>query len=177
MKRVFKKILIAVDQSEASASAVSVGYSMAREMGAEVLLVHVVNHPSVGTISDSRIKLLATLRRKGRSLLRKMHALENPGATVSESLREGIPAEEILMNAADWGAQLLIIGAYGQSRLGNLLLGGTVEIVLRRALCPVVTVGDGCHEIPFVNAKKQQPEMRTNARSKHANRDGPWKNS
>ena len=57
-------------------------------------------------------------------------------------LREGISAEAILATAFDWKAQLIVIGAHGQSRLGNLLLGTTAETVVRRAHCPVVTVGD-----------------------------------
>ena len=144
MKRIFKKLLIAVDQSEASAWAVRVGYSMAAEMGAEVLLVHVVNHPpaSNGTVSASRTKLVASLRRKGRSLLRRMHALAGEAVTVNEAIREGVPAEEILAVASQWSAQLIVIGAYGQSRLGHLLLGSTAETVARSARCPVVTVGD-----------------------------------
>lgn len=144
MKVIFKKILIAVDQSEASTRAARVGYSMAAGMGAEVLLVHVVNHPLPhnGTLSASRTKLFAGLRRKGRSLLRKMHTVGGATVTVAETLREGIPAEEILASAADWGAQLVVIGAYGQSGVGNLLLGSTAETVARRARCPVVTVGD-----------------------------------
>lgn len=144
MEHSFKRILIAVDHSKASIRAARVGCSIALEMGAEVLLVHVVNQPPAGdgAISASRTKFLAHLRRQGRSLLRKMHAIGGGSVTIGETLREGISAEEILTTATDWGAQLIVLGAYGQSRLGNLLLGSTAETIARRARCPVVTVGD-----------------------------------
>ena len=43
MKSVFKRILVAVDQSKAASWAVNVARSMADEIKAEVLLVHVMN--------------------------------------------------------------------------------------------------------------------------------------
>lgn len=144
MTHLFNKILIAVDQSEASMRAARVGCSIAMEMGAQVLLVHVVNHPPAGdgTINTSRSNLVARLRRKGRSLLRRMRGIGGERVRIAETLREGIPAEEILAAAAEWGAHLIVLGAYRRSQLGNLLLGSTAETIARRARCPVVTVGD-----------------------------------
>lgn len=145
MKRIFKKILIAVDQGEWSARAASVGYSMAKKMGAEVLLVHVVNCPTAQNEMPkaSRAKMFAGRKRRGRLLLKRMHIAGGANLNISELLREGNPAKEILAVAADWGAQLIIIGAYSETCLGNLLLGITTDTVARCAVCPVVTVGAG----------------------------------
>lgn len=140
MKRGFEKILIAVDHSEPSAHAVRVGCSMAASMDATVLLVHVTNRLPFET-SESQHKLMADLRRRGRGLLRRMQALAEKTVVAETVLREGVPADEILAAAERWSAQLIVLGAHGQSRLGHLVLGGTAETVARRARCPVVTVG------------------------------------
>ena len=144
MNNVFKRILVAVDHSMAATWAVNVARSMADEMAAEVLLVHVMHklpaQPNGGAMT--RAKLALNLKRKGRTLLRRTRASFGPGVKVSEMLREGSPADEILASAADWDAQLIIIGAFSSRRLAHLMLGSTSETVARNAKCPVVTVGD-----------------------------------
>jgi nucleotide-binding universal stress UspA family protein len=144
VKNVFKRILVAVDHSTAASWALNVARSMADEMEAEVLLVHVTNklaaEPNGGAIT--RAKLALNLKRKGRALLRRTHASFGPGVKVSEILREGCPADEILASAGDWDAQLIIIGAFSSRRLAHLMLGSTADTVARKAKCPVVTVGD-----------------------------------
>jgi universal stress protein A len=144
VKNVYKRILVAMDHSKAASWAVNVGRSMADEMRAEVLLIHVIHklatQPNGGAIS--RAKLAANLKRRGRALLRRTRASFAPGVKVSEMLREGSPADEILASAGDWDAQLIIIGAFSSRRLAHLMLGSTAEAVARKAKCPVVTVGD-----------------------------------
>ena len=144
VKNVFKRILVAVDPSKAASWAVDVARSMADGMESEVLLVHVMNklpaQPNGGAVT--RAKLALNLKRKGRALLRRTRASFEPGVKVSEMLREGSPADEILASAVDWEAQLIVLGAFSSRRLAHLMLGSTAETVARRARCPVVTVGD-----------------------------------
>ena len=144
MRNVFKKILVGVDSSAGSARAVRVAGSMAAEMAAEVMLVHVVMRigTTTGDGMESRARLQASATRKGHALLRQTRKHFGHSTVVSESLCEGLPAAEILARATTWGAQLIIVGAHGQSRLGRLILGSTADAVARGAHCPVVTVGD-----------------------------------
>ena len=144
MKVAFKKILVGVDASEPSARAVRVASSMAVEMAAEVMLVHVVMRigTTTGDGTDSCARLQAGARRRGQALLRRARKHFDPATIVGESLCEGLSAEEILARAAAWGAQLIVVGAHGQSRLGRLILGSTADAVARGAHCPVVTVGE-----------------------------------
>lgn len=143
-KETFKKILVGVDSSPPSARAVRVASSMAVEMAAEVMLVHVVGRITTADDAgiDSRTRLRTGARRKGQTLLRQARKCFVNSIVVGECLCEGGPAEEILARATAWGAQLIVIGAHGQSRLGRLILGSTADAVARGAHCPVVTVGD-----------------------------------
>lgn len=52
---------------------------------------------------------------------------------------EGEEAGEILLSAAaDSGAELLVMGAYGRSRISEMILGGATRTVLRDMRCPVL---------------------------------------
>jgi nucleotide-binding universal stress UspA family protein len=44
----------------------------------------------------------------------------------------------LLSRAADLGADLLVIGAYGHSRVRELLLGGATRSILRSMTLPVL---------------------------------------
>ena len=75
-----------------------------------------------------------------------------PGAAISRHLaRHGIAAEasrmdsaeladgDVLLNAAaDLGADLLVVGAYGHSRLREYVLGGVTKTLLARMTLPVL---------------------------------------
>src|SRR5262249_20908896 len=49
----------------------------------------------------------------------------------------GSPHQRIVEFIADRGHDLLIIGAYGHSRIIEMVLGSTTEYVLRNSRCPV----------------------------------------
>lgn len=80
------------------------------------------------------------------------HPGSMPGAELAASLdRHGINAviealstggreagEALLTKVADSGAELLIMGAYGHSRLSELILGGATRSVLSGMKCPVL---------------------------------------
>ncbi len=75
-----------------------------------------------------------------------------PGAELAESLsRHGIDAsvepistggrdagETLLTVVADSGAELLVMGAYGHSRISEMILGGATKSVLKGMKCPVL---------------------------------------
>jgi nucleotide-binding universal stress UspA family protein len=77
---------------------------------------------------------------------------ELPGADISLHLaRHGVkaeiertvsaglsPGEVLLSRAADLGADLLVIGAYGHSRVRELLLGGATRSILQSMTLPVL---------------------------------------
>ena len=48
------------------------------------------------------------------------------------------PAEWLLQRAANCGADLLVMGAYGHNRLTELILGGVTRTVMRQMTLPVL---------------------------------------
>jgi len=60
-------------------------------------------------------------------------------AEVERTVSAGIPAGDVLLSrAADLGADLLVIGAYGHSRVRELLLGGATRSILQSMTVPVL---------------------------------------
>jgi len=60
-------------------------------------------------------------------------------AEIERTVSAGVPAGDVLLSrAADLGADLLVIGAYGHSRVRELLLGGATRSILRSMTLPVL---------------------------------------
>jgi nucleotide-binding universal stress UspA family protein len=60
-------------------------------------------------------------------------------ATVERTASAGVPPGDVLLSrAADLGADLLVIGAYGHSRARELLLGGVTRTILQSMTLPVL---------------------------------------
>jgi len=77
---------------------------------------------------------------------------EEPGADIARHLaRHGIkveidrwsvpganPADVILSRAADYGSDLIVMGAYGHSRVRELVLGGVTRSILQQMTVPIL---------------------------------------
>jgi nucleotide-binding universal stress UspA family protein len=60
-------------------------------------------------------------------------------AAVERTVSAGVPTGDVLLSrAADLGADLLVIGAYGHSRARELLLGGVTRTILESMTLPVL---------------------------------------
>ncbi|HNR30702.1 MAG TPA: universal stress protein [Candidatus Hydrogenedentes bacterium] len=64
--------------------------------------------------------------------------LQAHGVAGQWELRPGDPREEIVAYAGACGADLLIMGAYGHSKMHELVLGSTTNYVIHHAPCPAL---------------------------------------
>ncbi len=64
--------------------------------------------------------------------------LQTHEITVEYILREGDPGESIVSYAAETDADLVIMGAFGHSKVRELVLGSTTSYVLNHSPCPVL---------------------------------------
>jgi len=64
--------------------------------------------------------------------------LQTHEVDVTYVLRDGDPGESIVNYAAETHADLVIMGAYGHSKVRELVLGSTTGCVLNQAPCPVL---------------------------------------
>jgi nucleotide-binding universal stress UspA family protein len=138
-----RTILHPTDFSEYSAPAFRLACSLARDHGARVLVLHVMETPPRvygGVMTPpSPQEILAEERRIAREELAKIQA-PAPAPAVEHLLVEGDPGGVILQVARDRACDLIVLGTHGRKGLLRLLMGSVAEQVVRGAGCPVVSV-------------------------------------
>jgi universal stress protein A len=139
----FRKILIAVDESAFAARAAGVGFDLARSLGAEVAIIHVVDPSVVAYAPEGGIpagELVTLAQQDGKRLLATFSQRAALQAPPLEFIHVGKPATEIVKAAKDWPAELIVVGSHGRGGVERLLLGSVAEAVMRHASCPVLVV-------------------------------------
>jgi universal stress protein A len=147
-----KKILVPVDFSECSKKALQYAIAFARQFGASLTLLHVVQINFVGgEFGSIDYPLLETELKESRSkLLDRLVRDEIDGDVPANALmRVGQPLAEIVRAAKESDIDLIIISTHGHTGLKHVFLGSTAESVVRYAPCPVLTVREQEHE--FIN--------------------------
>jgi nucleotide-binding universal stress UspA family protein len=71
-------------------------------------------------------------------LLAATTLLERSGATVSSAIQSGDAEHVIVENISDTASDLLVMGAYGHSRIRELIIGSTTSSLLRSSPVPVL---------------------------------------
>lgn len=139
-----KRIILATDFSERAGAAERQAVDLARALGAELVLVHVVSEAPLwreGLYSrDVRAVFEAQRRWATETLASRARALTADGVVSRGVVRVGPAWDEIVRLAAEEKADLLVVGTQGRTGLERLLLGSVAERVIRRAPCPVLTV-------------------------------------
>jgi nucleotide-binding universal stress UspA family protein len=142
-----KSIVVATDFSLDADAAVAYGLALAKEVGARVCLLHVVDNPlaagvwSAETYSAEVAGLQINLVRDAeRQLRRGIRALDGPGVKVTGIVRTGAPAATIVEFARERRHDLIVLGSHGRGAVSRALIGSVAEQVARTAPCPVLVV-------------------------------------
>jgi len=147
-------ILVAIDGSDAATCAVKKTAELAQQLGARVVLVHVLNPDSV-VVAPELMQVyaptLAEMKSNGETLVRQALTMLPANVEVEPLILEGNPAHTIVDAAVEHGADLVIIGTDSRGRLAHFLLGSTADGVIRRAPCPVMTVRQTAKETAHRN--------------------------
>ncbi len=138
----YSSILVAVDDSEQSARAVSAAGELAKLSGATVHLFHVRERQEVigksgGSFDVEDAEEVTAL------LERSVAALSASGVTTttkSVHVPIGHVANEIVKAAAEAGADTIVMGSHGRSSLAAVVLGSNAYKVLHLADRPVLVV-------------------------------------
>lgn len=137
-----QRILLPVDFSDCSQEAFEYGVQVAKQFGARVTILHVLEPVSYGldfTLSHASEE--HTRRARLESRLAELTALFTAqGLQASHALRGGMPADSILESAPPDACDLIVMGTHGRRGFSHLVSGSVAEAVLRRAGCPVLTV-------------------------------------
>ncbi|HTY47940.1 MAG TPA: universal stress protein [Methanomassiliicoccales archaeon] len=137
----FKKILIPTDGSEYTREAIKKGLELAKNMGADVTALYVVDQTSfINFPMDSTIvSVYSLLEKEGKEAVEYVRDQgQSMGLKVEIKIEEGSPARKIVDVSKDY--DLIVMGTLGRTGISKLLLGSTAERVVRFAECPVLVV-------------------------------------
>lgn len=141
-----KKILFPTDFSETSKLAMEYAVEFAKEFGAELEIVHVLFDesqivafylPQV-TFQNLDKELEDSAKKQLDTFVEKYPQLKD--VTYNIKLLKGTPFVEIVAEAKNYGADMIVIGTHGRTGLEHVLFGSTAEKVVRKSPCPVFSV-------------------------------------
>lgn len=140
----FRKILCPVDHSRTSFRGLQNAIRLARLLGSEILVLSVIPDVSwvtaateTGVIVDARIEHASEWVQEFERFLK---AADFAGITSKSEVRHGVPHEQIVAAAGEFGSDLIVMGATGRTGLVKVLLGSTTRRLLRNLPCSLLTV-------------------------------------
>lgn len=142
----FRRILAAVDFSDASSRALSIAVALAQQSGGHLKVLHVLRgFPFETVYSGSRAYRLldqfqAHVARVNRELEALVPADARNRSEIEVATISGRPHEGIVAAAAERPTDLVVLGLSQRPRLEELIAGSTARRVLRRATSPVLLV-------------------------------------
>jgi nucleotide-binding universal stress UspA family protein len=138
------RILVPTDFSEASNAAKLHAIVLAEAFGASLHVLHVVPDPSALGWGVDTAYLPQALERAETEARERLATLLTPAERDRFQARfvveTGAPAHKILDYADQNGVDLIVMGTHGRGAIERLWVGSVTERVVRRALCPVVSV-------------------------------------
>ncbi|TGD78455.1 universal stress protein [Hymenobacter wooponensis] len=131
-------ILCPIDFSAATEALVTYSAALAAGTGAELRLLHVLEPgPAAPTAPLNDMEIAQRLAQHREAALAT-------GAQVTTAIVYGDAAQEIVEEARRHPADIIVIGAHGQTGLTRFLMGSTAETVVRTASCVTLLVKPGC---------------------------------
>lgn len=156
MKTKKTKILIAIDYDLTAQKVAEQGFSIAKAMGAEVTLLHVISDPvnfnSAGHVTvmgfsgypetelgNLQVDSIEALTKAALQYLEKtrQHLGEK---TIQTAVKEGDFAETILKTAKELHADIIVLGSHSKKWLENIIMGSVSEKVLQQSTIPLFIV-------------------------------------
>lgn len=136
----FKRILLAANDSKACMRAVAVAAGLARSSGSEVCVVHLVERVFLGRAGWCSTETPDEAKQLVNWFRAELEALGvRVAARTGKARREAI-ALDILLAAAEYHADVIVIGTRGRSAIRAVLCGSVSHEIVHRSKIPVVVV-------------------------------------
>jgi len=135
-----KTMLVAFDGSDQSEKAFVLALDIAAKFHGRLVLVGVVRLPEPALSVEVQAMLDRGREHFAEAFARLEKEAAGCGVAVESRVVVGHPAEQILRQAEDSHADLIVMGRRGMTRATRWILGSVSERVLRYAPCPVTVV-------------------------------------
>ncbi len=148
-----KKVLIALDYDPSAQKVAEIGYSLAKALGAKVVLMHVISdikyystmefNPIMGFIGYSDLGLLQDqsdgLKKASQRFLdkSKQHLGDEDIETI---VKDGEYADSIINTAKQINADLIVLGSHSKRWLEHIVMGSVAEKVQNHSTVPLFII-------------------------------------
>jgi len=149
-----KRVLIALDYDPTAQKVAEVGFTMAKSMNAEVILLHVITDPVFYStagyspvmgftgymdMAPVQFESIDGLKNASLQFLEKSkHHLGDK--TIRTLVKEGDFADAILETAQEVNADIIVVGSHSRKWLENIVMGSVTEKVLHNTSIPLFIV-------------------------------------
>lgn len=149
-----EKVLIAIDYNPTSEKVVTDGYKLAKSLGAEVCLIHVITnlqyygaqYPTFMGFESMSLSYDPKIHDEMKEIAKEYVATVAShlgDSKLKTHVAEGDTARAILDYSEQWGADLIVMGTHSHSTFEKLLIGTVATAVLEKTVIPV-------HMIPVI---------------------------
>jgi nucleotide-binding universal stress UspA family protein len=137
------KILVGIDDSKSSADVLRAMVTQHRTENTEVRVLHVLQPiaPAPPQMAAGYAPELEDQKKPAHELVERIaKELRSAGFKADTAVEVGDVRESIIDTAAEWGADLIVVGSHGRGGIQRFLLGSVAEFVARHAKCSVEIV-------------------------------------
>jgi nucleotide-binding universal stress UspA family protein len=136
----YKKILVALENSRADESLLPHITEIAKKFSSELLLVHVADGWVARNYDALKLRESEEMRGDREYLEKVARELAENGLEVSTYLALGDPPGEILKAARRQKCDLIAMTTHGHRLIGDVLFGSTIHEVRHRSDLPILLV-------------------------------------
>ena len=134
----YKRILVAIENSAADRTILAHVTELAQLTGAELLLVHVADGWAARNFDQLQLRESEEMK-SDRTYLDELQAdLVGRGFIVDTRLAMGDPASELVRVSQEQGVDLIAMSTHGHRLLGDILHGATADRVRHLVKVPVL---------------------------------------
>jgi nucleotide-binding universal stress UspA family protein len=134
----YRRILVAVENSPADRTILSHVSELARLTGAALLLVHVADGWAARNFDQLKLRESEEMKIDRDYLDRLQSELEGRGFKVETRLAMGDPADELVKVSEEQGVDLIAMSTHGHRFVKDVLLGATADKVRHLVKVPVL---------------------------------------
>jgi nucleotide-binding universal stress UspA family protein len=135
------RVVLATDGSTDSRAAAGFLKDLPLPPSTTVRIVAVVSLPIFARDAASAPELQRSVLDRAQGVVEAARAALGPlGLTIETDVVMGDPRAEIVRQAEEWRADLVVLGARGLGKVKRFLLGSVSDAVARHAGCPVLVV-------------------------------------
>lgn len=144
-----KTIILPVDFSDSSDKLLDYAISFAKDINAQIFLIHVAASDIGFVIGDMGFQYFPEVEENEiRFELKELNKLEqrviSQGVECFHILKQGLAGDTILEFAQEKNANYIVIGSHGRSGMYDVFIGSLTKEITRKSTIPVLVVP--CHE-------------------------------